>query len=334
MNEIIAISKEGHFYKGNLHSHTVNSDGKLKPEESVALFKEHGYSFLCFSEHDLYTDYSEQFNTKDFIILPGLESSANLLRQEGSKDRLKVHHIHGILGTKKMQEEATEPLYQHMEHVAPPIYYGEWDGAKVAQELCDKMRAHGCITTYNHPIWSRVRDEEFSNTQNITALEIFNYNTVNESGTGYDVTYWDCMLREGKKIWAVATDDNHNEGIFDDACGGYIVVQADQLEHDAIIEAIIAGKYYSSSGPQIYEWGIREGEAYVSCSDVYRINFVTGNLVNDGITYMGKSFEDTIQRGSYQLKGHEEYIRVECIDKYGRCAWSNPIFLNPGKACE
>ncbi|MFQ9652829.1 MAG: hypothetical protein ACLRZZ_23900 [Enterocloster sp.] len=26
-------------------------------------------------------------------------------------------------------------------------------------------------------------------------------------------------------------------------------------------------------------------------------------------------------------KGHETYIRVEAVDKYGRTAWTNPIYL-------
>lgn len=327
MKDIIVLRKDANKYKGNLHSHTVNSDGKLTPQESVKLFKEHGYSFLCFSEHDKYTDFRDEFNTKEFIILPGLEASAYLLKEEGSWTSLKTHHIHGILGTTKMQREAKRPLFTHMEYVQPPLYYGEWDGAKVAQEVCDNMREHGCITTYNHPIWSRVRESEFIDTQGITALEIFNYNTVNESGTGFDSTYWDVMLREGKVIWAVATDDNHNAGIFDDACGGYIVVQADSLSHDNIIESILNGTYYSSSGPEIFEWGIKDGSAYVVCSDVYRINFITGNYVTDGITYMGKSMDETLNSESYKLKGHESYIRVECVDKNGRCAWSNPIYI-------
>ena len=31
------FSEEGQWYKGNLHSHTTNSDGRLKPEEAVKL---------------------------------------------------------------------------------------------------------------------------------------------------------------------------------------------------------------------------------------------------------------------------------------------------------
>ena len=86
-------------------------------------------------------------------------------------------------------------------------------------------------------------------TTGLTALEIFNYNTVNESGTGYDTTYWDVMLREGKRIWAVASDDNHNTEYFEDSCGGYIVVKASELTRQAITQAIVDGNYYSSCGP-------------------------------------------------------------------------------------
>lgn len=182
---------------------------------------------------------------------------------------------------------------------------GTWDGARVAQNLCDLLRSRGCITTYNHPIWSRVEAEEFIHTEGIWALEIFNYNTVNESNTGFDSTYWDLMLRQGRRMPAVATDDNHNEGMFDDACGGYIVVNAPELTHEAILQNMMDGNYYLSAGPEIHDWGIRDGVAYVECSPVYRIDFVAGNHINDGTSHVGKRYEDTMERGEYRLKGDE-----------------------------
>lgn len=321
------FTKDGNWYKGNLHSHTTNSDGCLKPVEAVKLFREHGYHFLCLSEHDCYTDLRDQFNSEDFIILPGVEASANLYVQEGSNERLKVHHIHGILGTEEMQKNAVKPLYQHKQILNVPKYYGSWDGAKAAQALSDELRAHGCVTTYNHPIWSRVRAEEFIYLEGAFALEIFNYNTVNESGTGYDVTHWDTMLRMGKKIFGFASDDNHNEGLFDDACGGYIVVKAQKLTHDAIIQAMLDGNYYSSAGPEIQEWGIKDGVAYVTCSEVNRVNFVCGNYINAGMTVMCDDIDETMTGAEYKLKGNESYLRIECVDKHGRTAWTNAVFL-------
>lgn len=322
------FAESGNWYKGNLHSHTVNSDGHLTPAESVKLFREHGYHFLCFSEHDRYTDYRDEFDCEDFIILPGLEASAVLYESEGSKLRPKVHHIHGILGTKEMQKQATKEPYKHMEIHPVDKYYGDWDGAKAAQKLADEMTSRGMIATYNHPIWSRVREEEFIHTKGIWAMEIYNYGTVNESATGYDETYWDVMLREGKQIFAFASDDNHNDGIVEDACGGYIVVKAEELSREAIVKNMLAGNYYSSSGPEIYDWGIQDGKAYVSSSPVYRIDFIAGNCINDGTSIVCRSVDETVESGEYVLKGHEKYVRVKCTDRYGKTAWSNPIFLD------
>ena len=320
------FSGSGNWYKGNLHSHTVNSDGKLTPEESVRLFKEHGYSFLCFSEHDLYTDYRSEFDCEDFIILPGLEASVMLCEEEAPHKKLKVHHIHGILGTEQMQKAAGEHVFREREFVKPAKLYGTWDGAVEAQKLCDYLKSRGCLTIYNHPVWSRVEAEEFIETEGLWAIEIFNYGTVNESNTGYDYLSWDRMLRHGKRITAVAADDNHNEGFFDDACGGYIVVRADRLSHEEILKNMIIGNYYSSSGPESYDWGIKDKTAWVECSPVYRIDFIAGNHINDGRALVCGSYQGTLQRGEYKLRGDEAYIRVQVSDRYGRTAWTNAIY--------
>lgn len=326
--EIKGFTEEGNWYKGNLHSHTVNSDGKLTPQEAVMLFREHGYHFLCFSEHDLYTDYRAEFDREDFIILPGLEASVSLIEEKDARVWRKTHHIHGMLGTKDMQNMAIKPLLKHMEPMPPVVRTGNWDGAGEAQRLVDELKARGCITTYNHPIWSRVEEHEFVDTEGVWAVEIFNYGTENESKTGYDTVHWDRMLRAGKHILAFASDDNHNHGDFDDACGGYIMVKSEELSHESIVKNMIAGNYYSSSGPEIYEWGIQNGAAYVKCSPVYRIDFIVGNVINYGGSTVCKKVEETIQKGAYTLRGHEDYIRVECTDKYGKTAWSNPIYLS------
>ena len=60
---------------------------------------------------------------------------------------------------------------------------------------------------------------------------------------------------------------------------------------------------------------------------VYRIDFVAGNDINDGISRVCGSYDDTIEHGEYELKGHETYVRVKCTDKNGKTAWSNPIWL-------
>ena len=71
MKDYQGFKNNGNWYKGNLHSHTTVSDGKMTPEQSVEVYKEHGYNFLALSEHDIYTDYRKQYNTDNFIMIPG-----------------------------------------------------------------------------------------------------------------------------------------------------------------------------------------------------------------------------------------------------------------------
>ncbi len=322
----------GNWYKGNLHSHTTDSDGMLTPEEDADLFREHGYSFLGISDHDVYSDYSGRLNREDFIIIPAVESSAVLWGDESKTERRKVHHIHGVLGPECVRAQADLPLMTHGEEIPPRFYYGSWDGGAVAQEMSDYLRSRGCITIYNHPIWSRVQEKDFTDVKGFTGLEIFNYNTVNESGTGYDVTYWDMILRQGKQIYAFAADDNHNEGLFDDACGGFIMVKAEALTQEKITEALMEGEFYSSAGPEIYDWGTDGKEAWVKCSPVRRINFITGGKVNNGLTRMCERIEDGLECATIPLNGSETYLRIECTDMYGRTAWTNAVFLNQEEA--
>lgn len=352
-SSIHGFSKEGQWYKGNLHSHTTNSDGKLTPKEAVQLFREGGYNFLCLSEHDLYTDYRDEFDSETFKILPGLEASAVLISDMEKKLPLKVHHMHGILGTTEMQSNATK-LMNHQEKLPPEIYVGDWDGRAVAQGLSDKLRSMGMFVTYNHPIWSRVESHEFVDVEGIWAVEIYNYNTVNECAEGYDTTHWDTMIRKGKKIYGFASDDNHNTGEFDDVLGGYVVVRAKCLSHEEIVKALLAGSFYSSSGPVIYDWGVNEGKVFVKTGPVERVNFIIGGFVGAGKTIIAKenskhpsvSDENIAKRDTYngekinikfdgggiiyaghKLTGNETFVRVECMDKNGRCAWTNPLFL-------
>ncbi|MEL7566898.1 MAG: PHP domain-containing protein [Dehalobacterium sp.] len=316
-------------YKGNLHSHTVNSDGCLMPEQSVELFKAQGYSFLCLSEHDRYTDYRAQLNSDDFILLPGLEATAVLLDNNGA-GRLKVHHMHGILGTEAMQRQAKR-RFKHMEALPPSVFQGIWDGSAVAQQLNDTLQEYGCLVTYNHPVWSRVEPHEFINIKGVFALEIYNYNTVNESGTGADTTYWDLMLRSGKQVYAFASDDNHNEGLFDDCCGGWVSVTAMELSHEAIIQALQRGEYYSSAGPTIFSWGVKNDRVWIECSACERVILVAGGFVNAGCTVIAPT-RDGLHRVEIPLRGDETYVRLECVDYQGKTAWTNAIFLKKSDA--
>jgi len=43
------------WYKGNTHTHTLNSDGDSTPEEVVRWYREHEYQFLVLTDHNFLT---------------------------------------------------------------------------------------------------------------------------------------------------------------------------------------------------------------------------------------------------------------------------------------
>src|SRR5436190_15677088 len=46
----------GRWFKGNTHTHTVNSDGDSTPDEVVRWYREHGYQFLVLTDHNYLTE--------------------------------------------------------------------------------------------------------------------------------------------------------------------------------------------------------------------------------------------------------------------------------------
>ena len=55
----MGLHTEGNWYKGNLHLHSTNSDGRKTPEETAKVYQDHGYHFIAFTEHEHYTWDSE-----------------------------------------------------------------------------------------------------------------------------------------------------------------------------------------------------------------------------------------------------------------------------------
>ena len=59
--------------KGNLHSHTTNSDGKAAPQERLDGYVGQGYDFLCLSDHHKITFIDTVQAPSDFVLIQGAE---------------------------------------------------------------------------------------------------------------------------------------------------------------------------------------------------------------------------------------------------------------------
>jgi len=78
----------GRWYRGNLHTHTTNSDGALSPAQVAAWYCGHGYHFVALTDHERVTDVSTAVcaagtdtGGTHFVVVPGAETSVGPSRQ-------------------------------------------------------------------------------------------------------------------------------------------------------------------------------------------------------------------------------------------------------------
>ena len=73
-NPFALSSDDGYTWlKGNLHSHTTNSDGKAAPQERLDGYVGQGYDFLCLSDHHKITFIDTVQAPSDFVLIQGAE---------------------------------------------------------------------------------------------------------------------------------------------------------------------------------------------------------------------------------------------------------------------
>ena len=91
--------------KGGLHIHTTCSDGKLTPQEAADAYRDRGFDFIAFTDHDhlLKPNYREIYDQvkSDLIIFHGIELTVfakgyvHVNKIEGDRETL---HIFNHLG--------------------------------------------------------------------------------------------------------------------------------------------------------------------------------------------------------------------------------------------
>ncbi len=301
-NAFIDVKKH---LKGALHCHTTRSDGRGDPAEVIRYHADHGYDFMALTDHRFY-NYTNFAPEIPMTILPGMEMDRNL-----PGPGIHCHHI-VCIGPEKAAGNGFEQD-QRFES-------GKLEKPEDCQEMLDMLHANNSMTIYCHPEWSGVTAREFDMLKGNFAMEIWNSGCVIEDGVDANAAYWDELLAQGQRIWGVATDDGH---AMHQHCNGWVMVNSEN-SIAAIEEALKNGAFYSSCGPEIYDFRIEDGQAIVECSPVKTIQFrhlrVPYHLIE-------AAEGETISSGSIKVWDSPNYIRAVVQDEQGRRAWTNPIFL-------
>jgi len=281
----------GNWYRGNLHTHTTNSDGKNSTEEMAGWYRQNGYDFLSITDHHKITPCAHLSDDR-FLLLEGAEI--------GRHDVVAV----GLQGP--LPETRQMPLDQ---------------AARCAQEL-------GGVAIVAHPYWAGLGAEEVSRANPCLGLEVYNNVCQYLNGKGNSAVIWDELLARGRRLWAIASDDAHALGTvrFDRPHVGqaWIWLKAPRLSREAVLTALRAGAFYSTQGPEILEVFAKDDSLRVRCSPCLEVRFLASGWRGSTV-YAGEG--KVIEAAEYRASGEEGYIRIECVDARGRIAWSNPLFV-------
>ena len=303
MAPLSPFSKPGRFWRGNLHTHSNQSDGALSTGEVINGYKNAGYDFLMLSEH-----FVDHFN------FPINDTRA-----------FRGNSFTTLIGAELHAPETSAGELWHIVAAGLPIDFKPPYEGETGPQLADRARAAGAFIAIAHPAWSRYTIEDGrALLSSAHAVEIYNHGCAIENDLGDGWYLHDQLLNEGANLTAIATDDAHFKT--PDHFGGWVNVKAQSLDPDEILVSLKAGHFYSSQGPEIHGIELSGKDITIACSPVDTITVVCGNsrtCVKTGKSITQANFDLNRLETGWLLKKPSPWFRVTVIDHAGKKAWSN-----------
>ena len=191
------FSCAGRFWRGNLHTHSTRSDGRLPPEAVADFYRDAGYDFLALTDHfwEIYnfpiTD-TRALRTKSFTTLLGAE-------------------IHAPVTSKNHD--------WHVVAVGLPPNFAPWTSGETMQAMSARAAAAGAFLGIAHPQWYGLTTEDVLSLPLAHAVEVYNHGCAIDCDRGDGFVVLEHVLATGKRLTAYAADDAHFQT--PDAGGGF-----------------------------------------------------------------------------------------------------------------
>ncbi len=299
------------WYKGNTHTHTLNSDGDSTPDEVVRWYREHGYNFLVLTDHNFLT------NVDGLNAIHAAEGKFLVIKGEEVSDRFgdKPIHINGLNIRELVQPQ------------------GGTSVTSTIQNNVNAIRKVEGVPHINHPNfhWA-IGAENIKAVNNVRLFEVYNgHPTVNNLGGGGWPgleAMWDDILSSGRVIYGIAVDDAH---VFKNPADktkptpghGWIMVRAERLGVDEILRAIENGDFYASTGVTLRDYQVSDREIRITIQEEHESKYTVHFIGKDG-----KLLKEVVTNPAvYAFKGDELYVRAKIMESNGKVAWTQPVFL-------
>jgi hypothetical protein len=154
-------------------------------------------------------------------------------------------------------------------------------------------------------------------------MEMVNYGSVQGGYPEFNERVYDDMLTGGKRVFCIATDDNHT--VDRDAFGAFTMIGAKELKYESVMDALFKGNFYASTGAEISAIYIEDGKIHIEAPACKEIRVFTGfrcasrkvGTKENPVTHMEIPLPDN----------RAKYFRVTVTDFDGNKAYSNAYFF-------
>ena len=400
--EVLQAGPDAKWYRGNLHTHSHWSDGNDYLEMIALWYRDQGYQFLLFTDHNVLADTERWVNVKK--TKGGAEAYGKLkvafpkLVQERVSDdgELEVR----LRTYQEVAKQLTEPgkfLLIQGEEISDafeglPIHINVGNlvdlippmkGSSVHDTIQNNIRAvlvqrertgQTMMVHLNHPNFGyAVTAEDLMRVRGERFFEVYNgHPSVNNAGDEHHAStdrVWDIILTHRltelglPMMYGLAVDDGHHyHDMAPDQSNpgrGWVMVLAEELSPESLIDALEAGKFYASSGVALRSVEASETGLTVQVDPIegetYTIEFIGTRKGYDATSHpvldnegkemratrryssdIGETFQ-TVEgtQATYRFTGDELYVRARITSSAAqpnatekgerKLAWCQPV---------
>ncbi len=215
------------WYRGDLHAHTVHSDGEVTVAERAQRALDHGLDFLAITDHNTTSHLREAASWPEGIT-----------PIRGSEITTFYGHINGL-------------------GLSAPIDWRDQRRGGGPASIVEAAHRQGALVSINHPMaygdpWCGACRWEYASADyaTIDAMEVWNAHwALAESDNEGALAFWTDLLDAGYRITAISGTDSH--AAEDDAAPGAAstYVRAGDPSERSILDGIRLGRVFLSAGP-------------------------------------------------------------------------------------
>lgn len=376
------LNSEPRWWKGNLHAHSLWSDGDHFPESITKWYKDNGYHFLYGTDHNVIQQgekWIQPAHNNYASSAGGMEVFERYLEEFGEEwvdyqviddtlsVRLKPINEYRHLFEEPARfmtlkgEEITDKKDVHVNATNIVSFIPPQGGVTVREIIQNNVNAvhhhhhetgQSMFPHLNHPNFQdAVTAEDLAHVEGLKFFEVFNgHRGVKNYGDEYRVDldkFWDIALtlrlahHDLGILYGLAVDDSHHyKGSMDETAlpgRGWVMVRSRFLTPEHIIEALLEGDFYSTSGVNLLDFGVVDGRYVVEIEPEEGVDYTiqmigtpkdhdissepvineegqelrATRIYSDEIGKVYQEFEGNI--AEYELTGNELYIRAKIL---------------------